>query len=196
VNVDLCFAPTMSSVQAKIDGWRREGRIGKTDFTKEQLESEYEWVKSALGTRVLPESEINLNNRALWDGAKLAGLHPSLYDLNTYPPGASPYPVTDKRSAQSQLLLEALQDGNNPLHMITDADVRRVLFDDHHRATGVEFKTRTSIMDTGVMPDINGLHLAVGTTVTIRARNVILSAGALGSPAILLRSGVQNGAIG
>jgi choline dehydrogenase-like flavoprotein len=196
VNVDLCFAPTLPSILAKIDGWRREGRIGKTDFTRKQLASGYEWVKSAIGTRVLSESEININNRALWDGSKLAGRHPSLYDLNTYPPGTSPYPVTDKRSAQSQLVIEALNDPVNPLGMIADADVRRVLFDGNRRAIGVELRMRAPIPDPGAIPDINGFHLAEGMTATIQARNVILSAGALGSASILLRSGVRNDEIG
>jgi hypothetical protein len=196
VNVDLCFAPTLPGILAKIGGWRSEGRIEKTDFTKEQLGSAYEWVKSAVGTRVLSESEINVNNRVLWDGAKLAGLHPSLYDLNTYPPGGSPYPVTDKRSSESQLILEALQDETNPLGMIPDAEARRVLFDRKQNATGVEIRMRAPIAHAGVIPDINGFHLAAGITATIHARNVILSAGALGSPAILLRSGVRNDEIG
>src|SRR5262249_2193060 len=129
VNVDLCFAPTLPSVLARIDGWRKAGRIGESDFTKDELARKYEWVRSAVGTRQLSQSEINVNNRALWDGAKRAGLHPSLYDLNTYAPGKSPYPVTDKRSSESQLLIEALQDESNPLSMVPDADVRRVLFD-------------------------------------------------------------------
>jgi choline dehydrogenase-like flavoprotein len=145
---------------------------------------------------MLNESEINFNNRVLWDGAKRAGLHPSLYDLNTYAPGASPYPVTDKRSAESQLLLDALQDPANPLDMIADADVRRVLFDERRQATGVEFTVRAPIDDPGAIRDSNGLHLSVGATVAIHARNVILSAGALGSPAILLRSGIDDRAIG
>jgi hypothetical protein len=72
VNVDLCFAPTLPSVQAKIDSWRREGRIGRRDFTNTQLALAYDWVKAAIGTRSLSESEINPNNRALWDGAQLA----------------------------------------------------------------------------------------------------------------------------
>ncbi len=196
VNVDLCFAPTLPSILAKIDGWRQEGRIAKTDFTKKQLGSAYEWVKSAIGTRVLSEGEINVNNRALWDGAKLAGLHPSLYDLNTYAPGNSPYPVTDKRSSESQLVLGALKNTLNPLGMVPDADVRRVLFDENRRATGVELRMRAPIANPGVIPDPNGFHLANGTTATIHARNVILSAGALGSPSILLRSGVRNDEIG
>ncbi len=198
VNVDLCFAPTLPSIQAKIEGWRHDGRIGEADFTKAQLAGAYEWVKSAIGTRVLAESEINPNNRTLWDGAKLAGLHPKLYDLNTYPPGRSPYPVTDKRSAESQLVIEAIEDERNPLSMIPDADVRRVLFDGSgaRKAIGVEVRMRAPIGEAGVIADPNGLGLPAGEMVTISARNVILSAGALGSATVLLRSQVPNDQIG
>ena len=199
VNVDLCFAPTRPSVQTKIESWRREGRIGANDFTFNQIASAYEWVKAAIGTRVLSEDEINANNRVLWDGARLAGLHPKLYDLNAYPPGKSPYPVTDKRSSESQLLIDALEDKENPLSLIPDADVQRVLFEGKQgtgNAIGVVIKMRVPIAGPAVIADPNGLGIAAGETVTIRARKVILSAGALGSPTILLRSGVVNDQIG
>lgn len=199
VNVDLCFAPTLPAIQAKIESWRRDGRIGPDDFTLKQLGSAYGWVKSAIGTRALSESEINANNRVLWEGARRAGLHPKLYDLNTYAPGQSPYPVTDKRSAESQLLIEALQDSQNPLSMIPDADVRRVLFEGasgKQEAVGVEIQTRAPYAKDGVIADPNGFGLAPGASVVIHARKVILAAGALGSPAILLRSGVANDQIG
>jgi choline dehydrogenase-like flavoprotein len=199
VNVDLCFSPLLPSVQEKIALWRREGRIGASDFTPDQIASAYAWVKAAIGTRTPSLSEINPNNRVLWDGALRAGLHPELYDLNTYAPGRSPYPLIDKRSAESQLLIEALEDRQNPLGMIPDADVRRVLFEQvggRQRAVGVEIKMRRPISDDGVIADPNGFGLAPGETVTIHARTIILSAGALGSPAILLRSGVVNDQIG
>ena len=195
VNVDLCFAPTLPTVQAKIESWRKEGRIGPSDFTKDQLTTAYAWVKHAIGTRVLSESEINLNNRALWDGAKLAGLHPKLYDLNTYAPGKSPYPVTDKRSAESELVINALEDSANPLSMLPDADVRRILFE-NKKAVGVEVRMRPPIAKSGVIPDPNHLAIPPGESFTIRARNIILSAGALGSATILLRSDMHNDQIG
>jgi choline dehydrogenase-like flavoprotein len=89
-----------------------------------------------------------------------------------------------------------VKDAANPLGMIADADVRRVLFDANQTAVGVELRIRAPITDPGVIPDINGFHLAPGTEATVHGRNVILSAGALGSPSILLRSGVKNDAIG
>lgn len=197
VNVDLCFAPTLPTVQFKINEWRTAGRIGSNDFTKDELGKAYEWVKSAIGTRVLSESEINTNNHKLWDGALLSKLHPKLYDLNTYPPGGSPYPVTDKRSASTELVLKALLDGENPLSMLPDAEVRRVIFDEGAwTARGVEVKMRAPVSGAAILADPNGLGLREGQVVKIRARRVILSAGALGSPAILLRSKVPNDQIG
>jgi choline dehydrogenase-like flavoprotein len=152
-----------------------------------------------IGTRTLSEGEINSNNRALWDGAKLAGLHPKLYSLNTYPPGQSPSPVTDKRSAESQLLIAALEDRDNPLAMLPDADVLRIIFSGgtgKRRAIGVEVKMRTPIPEAGVLADPNRLEIPAGETFTVHARTVILSAGALGSPTVLLRSGLTNDRIG
>ena len=197
VNVDLCFAPTLPTVQFKINQWRSAGRIGKDDFTLAELAKAYEWVKAAIGTRVLSEAEINTNNHKLWDGALLSKLHPKLYDLNTYAPGQSPYPVTDKRSASSQLILKALLDAPNPLSLLPDAEVRRVLFDaGTWNARGVEVVMRAPVGGPGILADTNGLGLPAGERVTLRARRVILAAGSLGSPAILLRSKIPNDQIG
>lgn len=199
VNVDLCFAPTSDVIRTRIEGWRKSGRIAPDQFTQPDLARAYEWVKQSIGTRTLSESEINANNHVLWDGAKRAGLHPKLYALNTYPPGKSPYPVTDKRSAETELVIKALEDSTNPLNMIPDADVRRVLFDERDgakRAVGVEVRARTPIPEDGAMVDPNRLGIAPGETYTVHANTVILSAGSLGSPTILLRSGVNNDNIG
>ncbi len=197
VNVDLCFAPTLPTVQFKVDQWRAAGRIGANDFTKAELAKAYDWVKAAIGTRELSESEINTNNHKLWDGALLSNLHPKLYDLNTYAPGKSPYPVTDKRSASTELVIKALIDRDNPLSLLPDAEVRRVLFDEGTwKVRGVELKMRAAVAGPGILADPNGLNLPAGEMLTIRARHVVLSAGALGSPAILLRSKVPNDQIG
>lgn len=198
VNIDLCFSPTSRPIQARIDAWRRQGRIGATEFNKEKLARAYAWVKASIGTRSVGKSEINRNNRVLWDGALREGLHPKLYDLNTYAPGRSPYPVTDKRSSE-QLVVDALQDSKNPLSMIPDAEVLKVLFEDKgdtRQAVGVEVSMRSPALADGVIADPNGFRACEGERAVIRAKTVILSAGALGSPVILLRSGIANDQVG
>ncbi len=179
VNIDLCFSPVSAPVQAKIDSWRRVGLIGPNEFNKDELARAYEWVKQSIGTRQLAQDEINRNNRVLWDGAQREGLHPELYDLNTYPPGKSPYPVTDKRSSGSQLLMAALEDSRNPLSMIPDAEVLRVLMDQsggENKAVGVEIRFRAPAQGDGIIADPNGFRANAGDTVRISAKNVILSA--------------------
>jgi choline dehydrogenase-like flavoprotein len=105
--------------------------------------------------------------------------------------------VTDKRSAATELVLKALMDAENPLSMLPDAEVRRVLFDEGTwNVRGVEVKMRAPVSGAAILADPNGLGLREGQLLKIRARRVILSAGALGSPAILLRSKVPNDQIG
>jgi choline dehydrogenase-like flavoprotein len=199
VNVDLCFAPNSEPIKLKIESWRKARQIAPNEFTQAELSAAYTWVKQMIGTRSLSEHEINANNRALWEGAKLVGLHPKLYTLNTYAPGQSPSPVTDKRSAESQLLIAALEDRANPLGMVPDAEVQRILFAEeaeNRRAMGVEVRMQPPISAAGTIADPNGLKIPAGQTFSVHANTIILSAGALGSPAILMRSGVKNDQIG
>jgi choline dehydrogenase-like flavoprotein len=81
--------------------------------------------------------------------------------------------------------------------MLPDAEVRRVVFDQGTwNVRGVEVAIRPPVDGPAILADPNGLALSPGALVTIRARRVILSAGSLGSPAILLRSKVPNDQIG
>jgi choline dehydrogenase-like flavoprotein len=125
-----------------------------------------EWVRALIGTRTITEDEINANNRILWEGAKAIGLTPSLYALNTHRGG-------DKRCAVRGLLAPSLLDRVNPLVLLPNTRVERVTFDGT-RATGVE--------------------LADGRR--LRAKRVVLCAGAYGSPLILMRSHVANEHLG
>jgi hypothetical protein len=195
VNIDLAFSPTLPLIRARLEEWRAQGRIGKDDFNADEVARAYDWVREKIGTRVVPETEINENNRILWDGAKSLGLHPKLYELNTYAPGKSPSPVTDKRSSVSGLLLDAMQDAANPLLVVPDAAVQRVLIDEKG-ARAVEFAAGAAWKGPGVLADPLQLGMPAGKIVRVEARKIVLCAGALGSPAILLRSGLKNPNIG
>jgi choline dehydrogenase-like flavoprotein len=199
VNIDLVFPPTHPSVQRQLGQWRARGAIGRDQYPLEALRSADRWVKDALGTRSPSESEINANNRVLWDGARQRGLHPKLYELNTYPPGAWPTAQGDKRSAVSQLLLPAMRDARNPLAVVPDVRVSRVLITGRtagRTAHGVRFAVLPGWGSAGVMRDPLGLGLRAGDTLTVEAGRVILCAGALGSAAILLRSGIGDPDVG
>ncbi|KAI1214745.1 GMC oxidoreductase [Annulohypoxylon truncatum] len=71
-----------------------------------------------------------------------------------------------------------LQDGKHPnLHVLVESQVRRVLFDDNKKASGIEYK-----------PKAENLPIR-----TVKARKlVVVSCGVLGTPPVLERSGIGN----
>lgn len=192
VNIDLAFDPTSPLLLERIQGWVREGRLPEGRYAPAALRAAYAWVRERMGTRTLSEVEINANNRVLWEGAKARGVQPKLYALNRYHPKDSPTPADNKISAVRGLLLESLAAG---LSLVPDAEVVRVLLEGG-RATGVEVQTRPSWKHPAVLQDPHDLKLAPGTRVRIEAQTVILSAGSLGSPTVLLRSGIKAPGIG
>lgn len=194
VNIDLAFDPTQPLLLERIRGWVLDGRLPAERYSPAALRKAYAWVRKRMGTRALDPSEVNANNRVLWKGAKARGVEAKLYDLNRYLPSASPTPVDNKISAVRGLLLEALA-ASPSLSLLPDAEVTRVLLEGG-RATGVEVRTRGGWDHPAVIRDPHGLKLARGTTFQIQAETVILAAGSLGSPTILLRSGITGPAIG
>lgn len=172
VNVDLAFAPTLPRVQKRFDKWG----------LKLPLSEGYAWVVSQLGTRTLSLQEMNENNAVLYRGAEALGLKPSLYALNTWPPGLSPDPVTDKRSPVECLLLPALRSG---VGLLSDTEVTRVVDGQ------LELTTQTPW--PYAWKDPAGLGLPAGGRYRLKARKVVLCAGALGTAVLLQRSGIAAG---
>lgn len=202
VNIDLAFSPLESTVQARINAWIADGLMDAA-YSTERLATAYEWVRKTIGTRTLSESELNNDNRALWDGASAYGVEPSLYHLNRFAVGDSPSPVDDKLDAARQLIYPAIADTQNPLGIIPDAVVDEVLFnEDGTRATGVRLHTTepwTAYGNTVVDP--SNLGIEPGASVTIEADAVILAAGTIGTTRVLLNTAratpaVANPAIG
>ncbi|MBL4848364.1 MAG: GMC family oxidoreductase [Planctomycetes bacterium] len=194
VNIDLAFDPTQPRLMARIQGWVKEGRLDAARYSPARFAAAYAWVRARMGTRALSIDEINPNNRILWDGALARDVKPQLYALNRYRPATSPTLVDNKISAVRGLLLEALAH-KRALSLLPDAEVMRVLLEGE-RAVGVEVRTRRPWDHPAVKADPNGLGLASGTTIRIRAQTVVLCAGTLGSPTILLRSGIAGPAVG
>lgn len=200
INVDLAFSPLLPSIQNNIEEWRKNNLIAKNQWNRAELEKAYQWIREKVGTRTLVENEINANNMILWEGAKRSGRTPSLYDLNTFTPDTSPSPVINKRSAVSAFIIPALENAQNPLTLIPGAKVLRILWkskgSEKKIAAGVEFEKVPLWSGQGSVVDPHGLGIPVGTKVRIEARHVIVAAGALGSPALLMRSGLDNPLIG
>ena len=63
VNIDLAFSPLESTIQARINAWIEEGLMDSA-YSTERLATAYDWVRAAIGTRLVAESEINNDNRA------------------------------------------------------------------------------------------------------------------------------------
>ncbi|KAB5547370.1 alcohol oxidase-like protein [Coniochaeta sp. 2T2.1] len=97
-------------------------------------------------------------------------------------------PDGKRQDAAHCYLHPLLRDGKHPnLHVLVETQVVRVLFDDNKRAIGVEF-----VPNPNFHPTVAPVKDATPPQ-TIRARKlVILSAGAVGTPGVLERSGVGN----
>jgi choline dehydrogenase-like flavoprotein len=195
VNIDLAFSPLEATVETRLRAWIDEGRLDRHLYDVEAIQVAYDWVRRTIGTRELSQSELNRDNLVLWNGAKAFGIDPSLYHLNRFPVGRSPSAVDDKRDAARELLLPALEDPANPLSIIPDASVEEILFadDGSATATGVRLTTLepwTAHANTIVDPC--GLKIPPGTSVSIAARNVVVSAGTIGSSRLLLRTARAN----
>ena len=96
-------------------------------------------------------------------------------------------PDGKRQDAAHTYIHPLLQSGDCPnLHLLVDSKVIRVLFDDNKKATGVEYLTKPATQP------ITGVN-ATSTPSTVMAKKmVVVSAGALGTPSILERSGVGN----
>ena len=194
VNIDLAFSPLEGTIQARIANWMEQGWIDSRFYTQERIAAAYQWVRNAIGTREVTQCELNKDNLVLWDGAMAFGVDPSLYHLNRFPQDLSPSPVTRKRDAARQLIRKAMVDEKNPLSVIPDIAVQEILFspagpDGAVRATGASLLTNAPWTEYGnTIVDPCKLGIAPGTSVSIQAENVILSAGTIGSSRILLNT--------
>ena len=194
VNIDLAFSPLEATVQARIEEWRNKGLIDADYYTPERISAAYEWVRETIGTRELSQSELNRDNLVLWNGAKAFGIDPSLYHLNRFPQHESPSPVDDKRDAARQLIVPAMTDTANPLSVIPDATVNEVLFEPASDGRNVLAKGVTLTLTQpwtehgNTIVDPCRLEIPPGTTVTIDAASIVLSAGTIGTTRILLNT--------
>lgn len=189
VNVDLAFPPTLPFIEHHLARWRQ--RLGWPDGP-EQLSLTYDWVEARLGTRLVSASEVNANNRLLWEGARQLGLHPGLYRLNTTAPDRLKPGELDKHSALDRLIFPAMRRG---LVVFPDCEVTR-LTRRGHRIVGLELQSRPTIEGAGIWADPHGLGLRPGLRWRLQAPRTYLCAGSMGTALLLQHNGLGGSEVG
>jgi len=159
--------------------WR--DRFGLRDYTEAQLAPWFERVESRL--HITPWSEPpNENNAILRRGAAALGIQTSVIPRNVKGCQNLGYcgmgcPTNAKQSMLVTTIPQALRRG---AVLVSRARAERLIF---RNGRAHELIVRALLPD-GITP---GPH-----NVTVRARHFVLSAGAIGTPALLLRSGAAD----
>jgi len=202
VNLDLAFSPLLPQIKTKLQNWVQDDRLPEDFFHNrdqdwQKLHAAYDWVTSYVHTRQVMPEEINDNNKLLKTSDPLA----TTYHLNERKPSGQKDQVL-KVSAAEAFILPALKGGvdfKGQLSLIPNAKATRINFiknNEEKRAVSINFLATPILNKEYVAHDINALHLVEGAEYTIKAKNIILSAGTLGSAELLLRSELENDNIG
>lgn len=171
--------------QRILDRWRDV--YGVKGLTTEALTPHWEALEQRLHIAEWPLDRINRNNRVLWDGLGKLGYERGLIKRNVNNCANIGYcgmgcPIDAKQSMLVTYIPDAVEKG---LRVIANASARRVETNGT-RAVAVH----AEIYD----PDKDN---PTGRFFEVRARKIVLSCGALNTPALLLRSGLDgNGRVG
>ena len=186
VNIDLAFPPTEESVRFRMNAWIKEGQVDSELFEETKISKAYDWVKRKIGTRELEADEVNPNNQILWDGSLKIGATPKRYYLNRE------RNTHKKLGALEKLIIPAMLHKNNPLSFLSEVQVEKVLLDKKNsNVIGVKCSRAKSWPLEGKLTNLHDENLPSEGIFNIKARNVILSAGSLGSSVILQKSSNQ-----
>lgn len=173
VNWTTCFR-TPADV---VEHWRKIH--GVQGFTHAELEPHWASVEERLGIAQIPLTEINRNNRLLWDGCKALGWDVSLLKRNVRGCLKSGYcglgcPVDAKQSMLVTYLPDAVKQGAT---VLSRCRADRLVFE----RGGAKRLEATLLSADDRTP--------TGRKVVIEAKRFVLSAGAINGPSLLLRSG-------
>ena len=162
INHGICFR----TPERILDEWKRD--FGITDLTIRDLEPHFETVERTIGARKLGPDEINANNQIFKKGCERLGYSGGPMTLNMQPCGSCGpcnlgCPEDKKGATQLNYLPAAVQRG---------ARIFR------------NCRVETIEVDGGRAKSVTAGQL------TVRAPVIIIAAGAVNSPALLLRSGI------
>ena len=162
-----------------LDHWR--DHHGVKGLTEEALVPHWEVIEKRLHIAEWPLERMNENNRILWDGCGKLGYSRGLIRRNVNNCANLGYcglgcPLDAKMSMLVTLIPDAVEKG---MTVQANASVRRLLVE-NRRVTGVE----AQLLD----PETDR---PTGVRLTVKARTVAVCGGAINSPALLLRSGLD-----
>lgn len=172
VNWTTCFR----TPEDVVDRWRTG--FSATGVSMEDLTPHWEWMEERLHIAEIPLEASNRNNRTLYDGCRALGIEAGPIKRNVLGcalTGSCGHgcPIDAKQSMLVTLLPDAMRGGA--------ALVSRC------RAERIDFQANRAVAVHGVFIDAFGRELT-GQRIAVRPRIVIVSGGAINSPALLLRS--------
>lgn len=155
--------------------------FGITGWGREVLEPSFSAVETRLNIRPALESDMNPNNRVLWEGARAIGLQPALVQRNVVRCFKTGYcgvgcPVDAKQGMH--------------LTYLKDAVARRTTVYPRVRVTRLVEKGAQIVAAEGTVLEADR-DRAAGKKVSVAADTFVLAGGAINSPALLLRSALS-----
>ncbi|MBI1946721.1 MAG: GMC family oxidoreductase [Deltaproteobacteria bacterium] len=159
-----------------VEHWRKKHAVGGVSVA--ELAPHWQWAEERLAIAEVPLPLVNANNQKLLDGAKKLGFETALLRRNVIGCAGTGNcghgcPIGAKQGMLNTLIPDAIKAG---AAVLTRARADRVLFESA-RAVAVE----CTLLDAwGVGP--------TGLRATIKPKAVVVSGGAINSPALLLRS--------
>lgn len=163
--------------------WKTKHNVG--GFAYADLGPHYDEVEKRLSITKVAYGQMNANNRMLYDGAKKLGWQVDTLKRNVYSCLQTGMchlgcPVNAKRSMLVTLIPDAIDAG---ARLIFRARADRL------ERNGNQISTlKATLLDAeGIKP--------TGKSLTVKAKRFVVSGGAINSPALLLRSGLDSGGL-
>ena len=174
-----------------LDEWTR--RFGLDGMRGPQIRAQFERIESEVHARLVPDDAHSPNNRCLLDGAAQLGWRASSAMINARGCVRSGFcghgcRYDAKQGTQQTYIPRALASGAT-LYADTQAERIEVLLKGGASSHGITTKRVTAIVRAP-------RSAAPARTLTLEAPIVIVSAGAVGTPLLLQRSGMGGGGVG